>query len=108
LFKLLNKKKEFTQNDGAWLQYEHLADWLIEIASILKIKGTSYEDEFCEIARYSLRKSSRKLYKGYSWRAWTTWKSRWHEMKIENQHMLEDLIKNNTWTTYLEIPEIIK
>lgn len=108
LFKLLSKKKDFTHEVGAWLQYEHLADWLIEIASIIKIKGTLYEEEFCDIARYSLRKSSKKQYKGYSWRAWTTWKNRWHEMKIENQHMLEDLIKNNSWVSYLEIPEIIK
>jgi len=108
LFSLLKKKKEFTTERGAWLQYEHLADWLVEIASIIKIKGTKYEDEYCEIAKYSFRKSSRKLWNGYSWHAWTTWHNRWHEMKIENQIMLEDLIKNNHWDSDLEIPEIIK
>jgi hypothetical protein len=108
LFSLLKKKKDFTTESGAWLQYEHLSDWLVEIASIIVIKGTKYEDEYCEITSYSFRKSSRKLYKGYSWHAWTTWHNRWHEMKIENQIMLEDLIKNNKWDSDLEIPEIIK
>lgn len=108
LFALLKKKRDFTREDNAWTQYEHLADWLIEIASIIIIKGTEYETEFCEIAKYSFSYSSRKLYKGYSWHAWESWHNRWHEMKLDNQLMLEDIIKNNTWTSFLEIPAIIE
>lgn len=108
LFKLLKKKRDFTREDNAWPQYEHLADWLIEIASIIVIKGTELEAEFCEIATYSLSYSSRKLYKGYSWHAWESWHNRWHEMKIENQLMIEDIIKNNTWSTYSDIPAILE
>jgi hypothetical protein len=108
LLKLLKKKREYTTEAGAWLQYEHLADWLIEIASIVIIKGTEYEEEFSEIAKYSFRKSSKKLYKGYSWHAWTSWHNRWHEMKLENQIMLEDIIKNNKWDSDLQIPEILE
>lgn len=108
LIALLKKKKEFTTANGAWVQYEHLADWLIEIASIIVIKGTEFEEDFCKIAKYSFEKSSKKLYKGYSWHAWTSWHNRWHEIKIENQIMLEDLIKSNKWDSDLQIPEIIE
>lgn len=108
LVALLKKKQEFTRENGAWIQYEHLADWLIEIASIIVVKRTEFEKEFCEIATYSFRYSSKKLYKGYSWHAWQSWKNRWHEMKLENQIILEDIIKNGSWDPYLEIPAIIE
>jgi len=108
LFHLLQKKKEYTYETGAWLQYEHLADWLIEIASIIPIKGTDFENEYCEIAKYSFKKSSRKLYKGYSWHAWSEWHSRWQEMRIENQIMLQEFIESNHWDSDLEITEICK
>jgi hypothetical protein len=108
LFDILKKKKEFTTEDGAWLQYEHLADWLVEIASRIIVKGTKYEEEFCEMVTYSLEKSSRKLYIGYSWHAWTTWYNRWREMKVENQIMFEELIDTTTWPPHLEVPAIIK
>ena len=108
LFDLVKKKKEFTHETGAWNQYEHLADWLLELASLIVIKDSKYEEEFCELVKYSLRKSSKKLYKGYSWHAWTAWHNRWHEMKVENQIMLQDLIENNYWAYDLEIEKIIK
>ncbi len=108
LFDILERKKQLTTVSGAWIQYEHLADWLVEIASIIIIKGTKYEEKFCEMVSYSLKRSSRKLYKGYSWHAWSTWRNRWHEMKIENQIMLQDLIENTKWDSDLEIPAIIE
>ena len=108
LLVLLKKKKAFTSDFNAWSQYEHLAEWLIEIASIVPIKNTEFEEEFCEIAKYSFSKCSKRLYKGYSWHAWSSWHNRWHEMKIENQLMLEDLINNNLWDNDLQIREIIQ
>lgn len=108
LLNLLKKKKDFTSETGAWLQYEHLADWLIEIASIVTIQETDFEEEFCEIAEYSFRKSSRRLYFGYSWFAWKEWNTRWQEMKLENQLMLQELIETNHWDKDLEITEIYK
>ena len=108
ILSLLKKKKEFTTESGAWWQYEHLADWLIDIASIIVIQNTKYEKEFCEIAEYSLKKSSKRQYYGYSWHAWEIWKNRWHEMKVENQIMIEDLINNGSWITEHEIPKILE
>jgi hypothetical protein len=108
LMSLLDKKRQFTREDNAWTQYEHLAEWLIEIASIIKIKGSEFEIEFCEIAKYSFRNCSKKLIKGYSWHAWESWHNRWHEMKIDNQIMLEDIINGNTWAAKLEIQAILE
>lgn len=107
LISLLQRKKEFAQRPNAWTQYEHLADWLIDIASIIVVKSTQYEVIFLEIAKFSLERSSNKWYIGYSWHAWTAWNNRWHEMKIENQIMLRDLIESNNWDSKLEIPSII-
>ena len=108
LILILNKKSEFTSSNNAWLQYEHLADWLIEVASTVVVKNTIIENEFCEIAKHSFKKSSKRLYKGYSWYAWKEWNTRWHEMKIENQIMLQELIENNRWDNELQITEIYK
>jgi len=108
LMTLLKNKREFTRENNAWVQYEHLADWLIEIASIIKIKGTVFEEEFCAIAKYSFSYCSKELYKGYSWHAWESWHNRWHEMKIDNQIMLEDIINDNSWPLYLKIPAILE
>ncbi|HEY9008177.1 MAG TPA: SIR2 family protein [Ohtaekwangia sp.] len=108
LLNILEKKREFTHETDAWVQYEHLADWLIEVASVVLIKSTMIEREFCELVKYSFKKSSRKRYKGYSWYAWKEWNSRWHEMKLENQMMLQELIETSTWDTDLEITELYK
>ncbi|MDP9955050.1 hypothetical protein J2X97_000687 [Epilithonimonas hungarica] len=108
LLDILNKKREFTREDNAWPQYECLADWLIEVASSIEIKDTEIENEFCDLVKYSFKYSSKVKYRGYSWYAWKQWNSKWHEMKIENQIMLEDLIKSNTWDKDLEIELIYK
>ncbi|WP_294205388.1 SIR2 family protein [uncultured Chryseobacterium sp.] len=108
LLDILNKKKEFTHEDNAWPQYECLADWLIEVASSIEIKDSIIENKFCDLVKYSFKYSSRVKYKGYSWYAWKQWNLKWHEMKIDNQIMLEDLIKNNTWDSDLEIDSIYK
>ncbi len=108
ILQLLQKKKEFSTKDNAWIQYEHLADWLIEVASCMIIRGSLIEDGFSDLVKYSLKKSSKKEWKGYSWYAWKEWKHRWYEMKLENQIMIKDLIENNTWDSDLEIEKIIE
>lgn len=105
---ILQKKKNYTTEDNAWVQYEHLADWLIEVASAVVIKGSQIESDFCELAKYSFKKCSKGLWKGYSWHAWKEWNSRWHEMKLDNQIMLQELIDTNTWDKDLEITDIYK
>ncbi|MCD8451437.1 SIR2 family protein [Tenacibaculum dicentrarchi] len=108
ILKLLKKKQEFSTKNNAWLQYEHLADWLIEVASCMTIRGSIIEDDFSTLVKYSLRKASKRKWKGYSWYAWKEWRYRWNEMKLENQIMIKDLIENNTWDSDLEIERIIE
>lgn len=105
---ILEKKREFSTSYNAWNQYEHLADWLIEVASSVSIKNSEIESEFCELVKYSLKKCSRNTYRGYSWYAWREWNSRWNEMKLENQIMIQELIENNHWDPDLGISEIYK
>ncbi|MFV8379140.1 SIR2 family protein [Flavobacterium sp. LB3R33] len=108
LITVLSKKREFSSEHGAWSQYEHLADWLIDIASLVIVKNTPFETEFCDIAKYSLSRCSKKLYYGYSWYAYSEWKNRWDEMKLENQIMLQELIDKNPWSNFTEVTEIYK
>lgn len=108
ILKVLQKKREFSTGDGAWEQYEHLADWLIEVASCITIKDSLIEKEFLDLVKYSLRKASKKKWKGYSWYAWKEWKYRWNEMKLENQIIVKELIENNKWDSDLEIEKIIE
>ena len=98
----------FCQADGAWSQYEHLADWLIDIASIIIIKDTTIETNFCDTVKFSFNNCSRENYRGYSWYAYRNWNRRWKEMKIENQLMLRDIIKNNSWGYNQQIENIYK
>ena len=95
LIKILNKKKDFTRENGAWAQYAHLADWIITIGSLLFIKGSSFEEEFNEIIKYSLRYCSRRLFFGYSWESFNVWRRRWSELKIENQFYIREIIDSN-------------
>jgi hypothetical protein len=108
LITILNRKVKFTREGGAWIQYEHLADWLVEVATTVVVRGTKIEEEFCSIVTYSFKTCSRKLYKGYSWYAWKIWNSRWHEMKLENQIMLVELIENGEWSSLTEITQVYK
>lgn len=108
LIQVLNTKRELTQEDGAWSQYEQLADWLIEIASTVIINNSRFENEFCEIAKYSFNRCSKKLYIGYSWYAYSIWQNRWNEMIIENQIMLQEIIDNGNWSKFTEVAEIYK
>ncbi|MCE3228299.1 MAG: hypothetical protein K0S32_2850 [Bacteroidetes bacterium] len=108
LISILKKKIEFTSIAGAWEQYEHLADWLIEISMNIQIKGVCIENEFCEIVHYSLTNSTRTRKLGYSWMAYRIWNERWTEMKLENQHFLQQFVKENTWPFGNDIETIYK
>jgi hypothetical protein len=103
---LLEKKRSFSSANGAWEQYHHLADWLLEIASRIVIKGSAIEKQFNSLAEYSFENCSRKRLLGYSWQAYTEWNTRWKDMKFENQIMLRELISENSFHKPLEIDKI--
>lgn len=92
LIEILNRKKGFTREQNAWVQYAHLADWLTTIGSLITIKDSIIEKSYCELALYSFSYCSKDLYKGYSWEAYNIWKRRWSELKIANQILLKDIL----------------
>lgn len=93
LIGVIEKKKSFTKENGAWNQYTHLAEWLIEIAAYINIKGTTIEERYLELAEYSYRTMSKVLYIGYSWEAYKKWKYNWKNILYENRKLLEEMIK---------------
>jgi hypothetical protein len=106
LIEVLKRKKVLTHAVGAWDQYVHLADWLIETASTVVIKDSIIEEDFCELAKYSFAHSSKELYLGQSWHAWWEWYDRWLDMRIENQEMLRTLIENGNWSSIYNIEKL--
>ncbi len=104
LGEIINTKIELTRENGAWEQYEHLADWLIYLASIFELKGTSIEEVFLQASLTSMNTMRRELYYGYSWKAYKLWKYRWPSIIGSNQTLIRNHIKaHSTWDDALEV-----
>lgn len=107
LIRILKTKIYLTQASGAWNQYAHLADWLIEIASKLIIRDSPIEQDFIDIVKHSLSYASKRQYLGYSWESWEIWNTQWGNMKVDNQKLIKELIDKGTWSSYCEIDKIV-
>jgi SIR2-like domain len=104
LGKIIQTKIELTKPHGAWTQYEHLARWLIYLASILELKNTTIEGIYLDAALHSMN-SMRKEYRiGYSWHAFTSWNSRWDGIIASNRAIIRTHIETNTeWPDALAV-----
>jgi len=87
---ILQKKQEFTYENNAWSQYAHLAEWLVEIGSLLDLRGSPVESAYLDLVRYSFRKMSKSPIRGFSWEAFGIWEYGFRELKIENQNLIND------------------
>ena len=96
LGKLITTKTELTNESGAWEQYEHLARWLIHLASILELKGTSIENIYLEAVLRSMKNMKPPYYTGYSWHAYNSWNSGWSQIIASNRAIIRKYIKENT------------
>lgn len=104
LGKVISNKTELTTEDGAWVQYEHLARWLIYLASILELKGTSIEKIYLDAALRSMNTMRRDLYTGYSWHAYKSWNYRWSGIIASNRDLIQKHIEANTaWPDALAV-----
>ena len=104
LGKIIEFKTELTNGYNAWDQYEHMARWLIYIASILEIKGTSIEKVFLEATLRSMNSMRKELYIGYSWHAYNSWNHRWPGIIASNRVLIRDYIVANTvWPDALQV-----
>lgn len=93
---IIAKKYELTQVSGAWVQYEHLAKWLIYIGSLLDVKGAGIESIYLKSVLQSMNTMSKNLTLGYSWRAYSEWSSGWSSITASNRAIISSYIKTNT------------
>lgn len=104
LGKVIEFKTGLANGYNAWDQYEHMARWLIYIASILEIKGTSIEKVFLEATLRSMNTMRKELYIGYSWHAYNSWNNRWSGIIASNRVLIRDYIVANTaWPDALQV-----
>lgn len=89
---IIEKKTDLTRANGAWEQYTHLANWLIYLASILEIGGTSIEKEFLKSVKRSMETMSKDLKLGYSWHAYKAWRAKWDGIAPKNRNLIKDHI----------------
>lgn len=104
LGKIIEQKVALTKETGAWPQYEHLARWLIYLASILELKGSSIEAAFLKAALRSMTTMSRSLKLGYSWHAHRSWDSGWDSIIAANRTLIrKHIVANTDWPDALAI-----
>lgn len=101
---IIQAKIELTQENGAWVQYEHLARWLAYLASILELKDTSIEQIYLDAALRSMTTMRQALYVGYSWHAYKSWSNRWPGIIASNRALIRKYIETNTaWPDALAV-----
>jgi len=92
LLDALERKRQFSREDNAWPQYEHLADWLVEIGCLIDVKQAGIAKEYLQLVDYSFRYMRKELIVGYSWAAFRVWQARFGELKIENQNLIREYV----------------
>ena len=95
LINVLKKKKSFTGESGAWSQYSHLAEWLIDFGTLVSVQKHGLSKDYLGLVDHSFRTMSREQRWGYSWAAYGIWKSRFQELIIENQELIKKYIHDN-------------
>lgn len=104
LGRIIEFKTELTHVNNAWEQYEHMARWLIYLASILDLKGTSIEKVFLHATLSSMNSMRRELYIGYSWHAYNSWNLRWSGIIASNRAMIRNhVVANTVWPDALQV-----
>jgi SIR2-like domain len=96
LEKIIRRKIKLTGDNGAWLQYEHLAQWLIYLGSILELTGTSLQDTYLEAVLKSMNSMSKTKYFGYSWHAYEAWNQKWSDVIASNRALIKMHIEGHT------------
>jgi hypothetical protein len=104
LGKIIETKIRLTQEPGAWTQYEHLARWLIYLATILELRGKTIEPIYLNAALHSMKSMRKGQFLGYSWHAYTAWNSGWPKIISANRIILKKHIESQTdWPDALAV-----
>ncbi|AVS65676.1 hypothetical protein C8245_08250 [Paracidovorax avenae] len=101
---IIKTKIDLTKENGAWVQYEHLARWLVYLASIFELKGSSIEKIYLDATCRSMTSMRKELYLGYSWHAYKSWSTRWPGIIASNRSLIRKHIEaNTTWPDALAV-----
>ncbi|MCC7705210.1 SIR2 family protein [Janthinobacterium sp. GW460P] len=104
LGKIIETKIRLTKEPGAWTQYEHLARWLIYLATILELRGKTIEPIYLHAALHSMKSMRKGQFLGYSWHAYTAWNSGWSKIISANRIILKKHIESQTdWPDALAV-----
>ncbi len=87
---VITRKIKLTGDDGAWPQYEHLARWLVYLASILDISVLTIKDSYLEAVQKSMSTMSKRREYGYSWHAYWSWHGGWSGILPQNRIMIRN------------------
>lgn len=92
---IIDKKIGYTNANGAWAQYGHLARWLTYLASLIDLAKTEIQDSFLKAALISMERMSKEHEMGYSWQAYRTWSAGWSSLTPGNRNLVRSYILAN-------------
>lgn len=81
----ITRKHQFSGETGAWQQYVHLADWLVQLGCVMDLEGTELERPYLDAVVTSFKSMSRDREYGKSWDAYQTWKLGWGYLTYKNR-----------------------
>lgn len=84
----IQRKHVFTSENSAWEQYDHLADWLVQLGCVMDLENTALEHPYLEAVTTSFQRLSKKKLWGTPWDAYATWNSNWGEITFKNRAMI--------------------
>ena len=93
LIEVLERKKVFTAEPGAWSQYTHLAEWLIETGSLIDLTELPIKERYKNLVVYSFRTMSASQTFGKAWAAYDIWKNEIHRLTKKNKAMVKKIIE---------------
>lgn len=102
--KIIKRKDELAHAPNEWHQYEHLARWLIYLANILELVGSSIEETYLSATLVSMNSMGRPWRRGYSWAAYGAWTAGWSGIIAANRVLIKKHILEHTdWPDALAV-----
>ena len=104
---VLKTKIRLTQVPGAWVQYEHPAQWLVYLATTFELGATSFTADFLDACLKSMGSMGKSAW-GRSWQAYSAWRDGWPKITASNRNLIRTHIKTNTnWPDAWEVVDRI-
>ena len=92
---ILNKKIEFTKENHAWEQYQHLALWLTYLNSIIHLSDSGLKEIILECTNISLSNCAEKGTWGTPWEATKEWQESWSNIIPSNRLIIKEYSREN-------------